>query len=408
MNEFTVIPNQLNLVAQRIGGMISILSSSELSIMEIGSSLAFDSQSKRIVAAHLKSIAEKVGKHRESLYAMEASLDECARVYIDNESKIVNTVFPSVISFLHRSRGNNITENSKVFDEEGGYGGDQGDMAHNQSGYKFLFWRVDNNKELFKIVRSYPQYKDYTDEQIVKLLNQINKEGCGYVAVVNAIFVQFEDRAEDFEKTFGFPMYDSNGDYNYNRLLLDIYAATDNKYFLDSTQGPTALTHDTILQYVKAGKTDEFIAKYGVPLFVGDNKLNPEAQQAILDEFEEQSVVTLDKSGMNIYNIDNRLNAYMNQHCVECKTEEAWNLSTVEVQDHLEDGKTVAILIEHFDLYREDGSIAREDVGGHWMTIIDVTDDGRYIVSSWGEKFYLKPEELEDQTFFIVDINPGR
>ena len=42
------------------------------------------------------------------------------------------------------------------------------------------------------------------------------------------------------------------------------------------------------------------------------------------------------------------------------------------------------------------------------MTIIDVTDDGRYIVSSWGEKFYLKPEELEDQTFFIVDINPGR
>ena len=38
--------------------------------------------------------------------------------------------------------------------------------------------------------------------------------------------MQYEGNPAKFEKTFGFPMY-KDGDLNYDRLLLDLYATTD-------------------------------------------------------------------------------------------------------------------------------------------------------------------------------------
>ena len=55
-------------------------------------------------------------------------------------------------------------------------------------------------------------------------------------------------------------------------------------------------------------------------------------------------------------------------------------------------------------LFREDGTAAAVDVGGHWMTITGTTEDGRYIVSSWGGRYFLNPSELNNPSFFIMDI----
>ena len=41
---------------------------------------------------------------------------------------------------------------------------------------------------------------DYTDDQIKELFSKINSEGCGYVAMVNAIFVQYHGDADAFER----------------------------------------------------------------------------------------------------------------------------------------------------------------------------------------------------------------
>ena len=64
----------------------------------------------------------------------------------------------------------------------------------------------------------------------------------------------------------------------------------------------------------------------------------------------------------------------------------------------------MSILDNHFALYSVVGSKYRSDVGGHWMTITGVTDDGRYIVSSWGKKLYLKPDELNLNIVEVTDI----
>ena len=74
------------------------------------------------------------------------------------------------------------------------------------------------------------------------------------------------------------------------------------------------------------------------------------------------------------------------------------------MKNYLDQGKSISILEGDFTLYNEDGSVAQSDVGGHWMTITGVTDDGRYVVSSWGGKYYLKPDELNWQIVEVTDI----
>ena len=81
-----------------------------------------------------------------------------------------------------------------------------------------------------------------------------------------------------------------------------------------------------------------------------------------------------------------------------------FNSQALSTKSFLDQGKSVSILDNHFALYNEDGSKYRSDVGGHWMTITGVTDDGRYIVSSWGKKLYLKPDELDGHGIEVTDI----
>ena len=67
-------------------------------------------------------------------------------------------------------------------------------------------------------------------------------------------------------------------------------------------------------------------------------------------------------------------------------------------------GQNVIIGATDFNLYDEDGIIMRENVGAHAMVLAGTTDDGRYIVSSWGEKYYMNPDELDDVRYNFIDI----
>lgn len=101
-----------------------------------------------------------------------------------------------------------------TFDDDesnGTYGADQGDMSHNKKGIWFFGFRWFEDEDLYAYIRSHDRYKNYSQTEIAKLMDQINKEGCGYVAIVNNIFTEYEGREQEFERIFGFPMYDKNG-----------------------------------------------------------------------------------------------------------------------------------------------------------------------------------------------------
>lgn len=100
-----------------------------------------------------------------------------------------------------------------IHDDGVHYGGDQGSARRR--------WSQGDREELRKIVKKY--FPDYSDAQISDLLSEMNSEGCNYMAWVNTIFGQYVGREEEFEKDFGFPMYDENGYPNYDLVMLDFY-----------------------------------------------------------------------------------------------------------------------------------------------------------------------------------------
>lgn len=290
----------------------------------------------------------------------------------------------------------------------GTYGGDQGDMAHHKKGFGFFGYRWFEDEALFDRIRSYERYKDYSQDDIANLLDQINSEGCGYVAMVNNIFVEYEGRGGEFQKKFGFPMYDENGKANYNYLIIDFYARTDDRYYLNEPMGATAFVNDMILPYLD-GREDEFRAKYGCDPLINGNLINPAAGQAILDEYKNAPVIEYGTSGTTTYSLENRFRHYMDQKGITCETQAISGNpmpTTEQINTHLNSGKNVNIAVGGFNLYTENGFPAATNVGDHWMTITGTTDDGRYIVSSWGKRYYLKPGELTNADFYLTDIKP--
>ena len=106
---------------------------------------------------------------------------------------------------------------SDPFDLNGQNGGDQGSPAATYLEEYDEYARLieQNSGRTFRDVEDLRQY-----------LDELNAHGCGYVALINAIFAHYKGRPLDFERDFGIPMY-KNGEYNYNELLVDFYSTVN-------------------------------------------------------------------------------------------------------------------------------------------------------------------------------------
>ena len=229
---------------------------------------------------------------------------------------------------------------SVVFDDVGGYGGNQGHMKD------VYYWDPIKCWELLDDLRKY--YPNMTIFEAFSYFSQLNSVGCGYVALANTLFMEFADRPEEFERIFGYPMY-KNGDLNFDRLILDIYATTDIAGFNDGKNGRPEGTVDA-------------------------------SRAAIMRYF-------LQNKGISV---STQANVNVNEHNFRSITE---------------NGGYVILGYRNGNMYDENGN-AHYINGGHAITVTGVTDDGRYIVSSWGEKYYINASDIgNDDTFMVFRYN---
>lgn len=326
--------------------------------------LRWNIASSEIVRKKLAVYTQRIQKLSETCNQFSGILGENAQLYQKTEKKIAdsgnaNTSSRSEItgaaagngaqeastisffnwlqSIFHREHSEGDYEiDSVVFDDDGGYGGDQG-SPQNQIG--------ENREALYDIVRKY--YPDLSDAQIQDYLRKLNSEGCGYVAIINTIFRQYEGREAEFQEKFGFPMY-KNGDLNYNELLVDFYTATDNH-----NQG----------------------------LFWSDR----------INENEDPSATT--GRGTTPSDQKYRAQLYLKEKGIEVQIQTNKRVNVDNYQKLAESG-SVIINYHYGNLYDANGKVVQYIDGGHSMTVTGVTEDGRYIVSSWGEKYYIDPEEI--------------
>lgn len=230
--------------------------------------------------------------------------------------------------------GSHAKEENIAFDDRGRYGGDQG--------YPASIDKTDEKyDEIAEIIRRY--YPDYSDREIEKYLKKLNSEGCGYVALINTIFNQYAGRADEFERIFGFPMYDKNGDLNFDLMLVDFYAAMDNHHSI--------LGLDIIFEFEDSSATEG----YGT---------TANTREYRWEKYLQDRGVNVDVHSVNV---------------------------TIENFNDLSENGDIIIATHPVILYDENGRRLYAD-GGHAMTVTGVTEDGRFVVSSWGEKYYIEPD----------------
>ncbi len=219
------------------------------------------------------------------------------------------------------------------------YGGDQGSLADLYNSGKIKY------KDLEYILKKYDRSKNLTEKEVGDLLSQLNNEGCSYVANINIILEMYEGREEDFYKDFGIPMYKVHAfgrkTLNYNEILLDFYLSED------------------------------------------DHCVDADGN----DYYDE------DPTGANSDEMIYRVNRYLIGKGLDpIDIEKLLTVSEDEIRDELKKGNSVVIIFKHGNLYNKDGSVYQY-IDGHAMVVTGVSDDGRFIVSSWGDKYYVDPVE---------------
>lgn len=215
-----------------------------------------------------------------------------------------------------------------VFDPEGLYGGSQKKPELEPEKYA-------------SIVRKY--HPEYDDEQVQKCLHLLRTEGCGYVAMVNTVFMRFYGEEEEYKKHFGFPMYTPEGKLNFNDLIVDFYCATDN--------------HNRYMWF---------------------DRVDPKEDETYENGF-----------GTVVESREWRFETYMKNHGVPV------NVRTISCNlrylDSFMKKGPVIVAVRPVVLYDKDANPVYASSAGHAMTVTGSSENGLIRVSSWGEEYYIKP-----------------
>lgn len=162
------------------------------------------------------------------------------------------------------------------------------------------------------------------------------------MALVNTMFWEFPGTEAEFEQLYGFPMRDKDGNYNFNKMLIDLYCKTDDKYFLIEDAGKAALINDILLDY--EDKPEEFERIYGVKYVPSSDEIPAEVSNAILNRYDGE-VASYQSQGTTTYSQENRLKAYLHQKGIDadvtCETSSTMSIDSV--RNSLESGTVVKL-----------------------------------------------------------------
>ena len=148
--------------------------------------------------------------------------------------------------------------------------------------------------------------------------------------------------------------------------------------------GYVALCNTIFWEFV--GREEEFEEIFGFPMYK-DGDLNYNA--IIVDLYCDKDKKS--KSGTNIPERKDIWEDYLAEHGIDVNVECYIDVTTDNYNDIADKGQII-VAIEPCILEDEAGNTVFKANGGHAMTVTGVTEDGRFIVSSWGKRYYIDPD----------------
>lgn len=306
----------------------------------------------------------------EKLFETNKSSDTS---FIDNT--ILQFLFLGLIDIIRKLfNGKHVSAyevDSIVFDDSNKDNNKYGGKQHGP-----MYADSTEKEEIKKIVlNNLPDDANLNDSNFEKYLKKLNNEGCEYTALVNTIAVYFVGKEDQFYQEFGYPLYNQKtGDINYNLILADLYSSIDNR---------------------KNGKYDKFI----------DYNEKDDGDINTYDHWSDDTGL-----GTHVGMFKKEFTGFMKEHNINSKinTNYGKTITADTLKKCTENGESVIISRHGGCLYKENGEVQQElydkngNEAGHAMVITGITEDGRYIVSSWGKKLYLKPDEGSSSKIYSI------
>ncbi len=193
-----------------------------------------------------------------------------------------------------------------------------------------------------------------TDNRVIaSLLNQSSRQGCGYSVVTNILVDLYKNKPDDFKEKFGYSLFqddiDEKGRINYDCIFVDTFL------------------------------------KSNAESIIGLNN----RQNGIF--FTDYSV-TFEEMGETLANVLGDTAEAVVQTCPNDISVETYEKAMSEGYDY------AAIAVKNFDLmpYGDNPEVPVHNNGGHWMSVLGVSEEGNAIVSSWGYEWELQGGETEN------------
>ena len=263
------------------------------------------------------------------------------------------------------------------------------------------------------------KYPDADELDYCLFFQQLTNCGCGYVAMSNFIFDQFEGKEDLFRKYFGYDMYtvNSNGvkKYNYTYLTMELFSyywsghdITEIYDFLKKTDEERDKETEeekfadlTVENYLEK-KRDTISPLESFNFFSVSYSL---ARTSSLRKFLEEKIPAEDYQ----FDAETLYDYYYDSKTMAEKPPEP-PIDIDKIKENLKSGKTIELNSFGYDLYTVDpvtgerGDCYMKNGESHAMTITGFTSKDDLVVSTWGEKMIVDISSADYKMIVSRDI----
>lgn len=198
---------------------------------------------------------------------------------------------------------------------------------------------------------------------------------CTYAALGNSLYDYFKDKQDLFEKQFGFPLLDSNGNLNQRELLLDMYVE------VNKTSKGGRLFDDSGDKIKILSINDDYYLRF---FWQNDDEMHSTAKY-------------LADKGINV-----NIQGY--------ELFEHYITPLEEIASALKNNRYVSLCVSPalsnrvVNVYKMNGEVMQRLDGGHAMYVMRIEND-KIIVCSWGRESYIKIDELVNANYGVYSFD---